>query len=112
MKAFKESGLFLNNSIRYPKLLAFINATIVKKHGCLLILKNHSNKAVKTVKDSFIPHIYGWINRKSILKKNLWKTTKNPIWLIYVKLVKKENVWDDHITQYFLFLKGLKKRID
>jgi hypothetical protein len=71
MKALKDSGLFLNNSNHHRKHLASTNATTAKKHGCRLILENHSNKVVKIVIDSFIPHIYGLINIKRMMKRKL-----------------------------------------
>ena len=71
MKALKESGLFLNNSIKHRKRLAFTNATTAKKHGCLRILENHSSKAVKIVTDTFTPHTYGLIRKEKIIKKKL-----------------------------------------
>ena len=71
MKALKESGLFVNNSIQHRKRLVSTNATTAKKLGCRLILENRLSKDVKIATGISTPHTYGKIQIKEIIKRKL-----------------------------------------
>ncbi len=78
MLEFKGTGLLPKSFIPNLKLLAFIDAIIVKQLGCQPIQKKILNKVVKSASDIFMRLICGSTNIKNqTQKRNLFTTTRH-----------------------------------